>query len=59
MEKMVPPDEQQALQGHLKELELYILKLVSRKADFIQERIKEDVERPTQMLSAIRCQPLS
>lgn len=42
--RWVPPDEQEELQDRLKGLELYIPKLISRKADFIRLKVKEDTE---------------
>lgn len=40
----VPPDVQRDMQSHLKGLELHTPKLVSRKADFLHARTKEDTE---------------
>lgn len=42
--RWVPLDEQESFQKHLRTLELLVPKLVSRKADFIQARIKKDAE---------------
>lgn len=42
--RWIPPEDQDSIQEHLKGLELTIPKLVSRKADFIEARIKEEAE---------------
>lgn len=45
-----PPDAQREIQSHLRELELFVPRSISKKADVMQAWRKDDAERQTQVL---------
>ena len=49
--RWVPPDEQENIRKNVMNLELHVPRLVSRKADFIQMKEKEDAQRLLTMAS--------
>lgn len=63
--RWIPSDEQKDIQGRIKELELTLPSLVSRKADFIQVKLREEAERPALTTApdcsspAIRLKPIT
>lgn len=63
--RWIPSDEQKDTQNRIKELELTLPSLVSRKADFIQVKLREEAERPALApvsicpMPAIRLKPIA
>lgn len=52
VKQWAPLDVQKDLKNHLGGLKSHVPRLLSKKADFIEERIKEDSERQMQMAAS-------